>query len=415
MPEAAFGFGTPFEAQIAYLRAKLNLPTERWGDIEAAAHDRAFVVTGAAKADLLADLHKAMVDRATDGKGLEAFRRDFKAIVAKHGWTGWTGEGSKEGIAWRTKVIYQTNMATSYSAGRYQQLTEPGYLRLRPYWRYIHDDSAIHPRELHQQWHGMTLPHDHPFWKIGFPINGIGCHCGVVAVSAKEGEASARAGLGEPPDGWDKRDPKTGLFPGIDKGFDHAPGSAADWPLQRFIDQKLLKLDGPIGAAMWEVLKPVLTRERLEQWQAVVKSTAANLRATGTAVAVHTVSADHVQALLQHGVVLENAAVWMRDTELLHALRDTKVDRGASLPEEVWLNLPHLLESANAYLDTADPALIYAVDLGERWGKLVVRVNHNVKGRFDGVRAHLVSNFVQTGGLVDPSNLENGSRYVPLK
>ena len=79
MPEAAFGFNTPFDAQVAYLRAKLALPTERWGQIEAAAHDRAFVVAGAAKADLVAALQAAMVRRATDGLGLRAFQRDFKA------------------------------------------------------------------------------------------------------------------------------------------------------------------------------------------------------------------------------------------------------------------------------------------------------------------------------------------------
>lgn len=405
MAETVFGFGTPFEAQIAYLRAKLNLPTERWGDIEAAANDRAFVVTGAAKADLLADLHKSIVDRATDGKGLEAFRRDFKAIVAKHGWTGWTGEGSKEGVAWRTRVIYQTNMATSYAAGRYQQMTEPGYLRLRPFWRYIHDDSVIHPRELHQQWHGVTLPHDHPFWKIAFPPNGIGCHCRVTAVSAREGEASTRAGLGEPPDGWDKRDPKTGLFPGIDKGFDHAPGAATEWPLQRFIDQKLLKLDAPIGAEMWEVLKPALAKERLDAWQAAFDSARATMRPTNEALAVHTISPSEVKTLAQQGIELENAIVWMRDSELVHAIRDIKSDRGITLPDEVWRDLPLHLADAQAYLDTNKNNLVYAFDLGPRQGKVAIEVNYNEKGRFDGVRAKIVSNFVRTGGMLDLHNL----------
>lgn len=52
------GFGTPFQAQIDFLLQKLRLPTERWDDIRRAAHDRA-VVAGAAKADLLTDLHQA--------------------------------------------------------------------------------------------------------------------------------------------------------------------------------------------------------------------------------------------------------------------------------------------------------------------------------------------------------------------
>ena len=56
----SFGFGLPFQEQIDFFRAKLNLPTDRWDDIWKAAHDRAFVVAGAAKADLLNDLRQAL-------------------------------------------------------------------------------------------------------------------------------------------------------------------------------------------------------------------------------------------------------------------------------------------------------------------------------------------------------------------
>ena len=101
MGNSSFGFGSPFQAQIDYLRQKLNLPTERWYDITRAAHDRAFIVAGAAKADLLTDLHQAVIQAATDGRGMRGFQKDFKTIVAKNGWTGWTGEGSAAGEAWR--------------------------------------------------------------------------------------------------------------------------------------------------------------------------------------------------------------------------------------------------------------------------------------------------------------------------
>ena len=204
----AFGFGTPFQAQIDYLRQKLNLPTDRWDDITRSAHDRAFIVAGAAKADLLSDLHQAINDRAADGKGLQAFTKDFKAIVAKHGWTGWTGEGSAAGEAWRARIIYQTNMATSYAAGRYQQMSDPEVLKLHPYWRYIHSDSVLHPRPLHLAWHGLTLLASHPFWQSHFPPNGWGCQCRITSVTRKEGEASAKAGLSDPPAGWNQIDPK---------------------------------------------------------------------------------------------------------------------------------------------------------------------------------------------------------------
>lgn len=408
------GFNTPFQAQVDFLRDKLRLPTERWDDIQRSAHDRAFVVAGAAQADLLADLHQAVIKAAEQGTGLQAFRRDFKQIVAKHGWTGFTGDGSREGIAWRTRVIFQTNMSTSFAAGRYKQLTEPGFLALNPYWRYIHSDSVMHPRPLHLSWHGLTLLHSHPFWVHHFAPNGWGCMCRITAASRREGEASARAGLGEPPAGWDKRDARTGAPVGIDKGFDYTPGAASKRPLQELVEQKLLNLNGQIGAQMWQSLKPVLAQERLASWQAMVDGTVAAMQASGNTLMVHTVEPATVAALSENGVALENAAVWMRDVEVLHAMRAAKAARGSTLPLDVLRNLPELLDTATPYLDTQDQALIYTIDLGERLGKVVVRVNYNEKGRFDGIRERRVSNFVQTGGIVDRFNLAE-ARYLELK
>lgn len=222
---AQFGFNTPFAEQIAFFRQKLNLPTEHWDDIMRAAHDRAFVVAGAMKADLLADLHGAVGKVIGEGKSIGWFRKKFAAIVGEHGWQGWTGEGSPEGFAWRTRVIYQTNLATSYAAGRYQQLTDPELLTLRPYWRYKHADGVANPRLQHVAWNGLTLPHDHPFWQTHFPPNGWGCHCRVVAVNAKEFAKAQAAGLAEPPEGWGALDEKTGEPAGIAQGFGYAPGA----------------------------------------------------------------------------------------------------------------------------------------------------------------------------------------------
>ena len=92
-------FGQAFPEQVAYFRQKLGnlVPTQFWDDMLAADHDTGFMVAGAMKADLLTDLAAAVDKAITEGRGIEDFRRDFKAIVAKHGWTGWTGEGSVKG------------------------------------------------------------------------------------------------------------------------------------------------------------------------------------------------------------------------------------------------------------------------------------------------------------------------------
>jgi hypothetical protein len=163
----------PFAEALAFFRAKLGLPTQHWDDLLGAAHDRAFVVAGAMQADLLADL-RAAVDRAiADGTTFETFRKDFERIVAERGWIGWTGEDSQGRRAWRARTIYDTNLFTSYSAGRYRQMQEVA--ERRPYWRYRHSPASVVPRAEHLAWDGMILRHDDPWWGGHSPPNGFNC------------------------------------------------------------------------------------------------------------------------------------------------------------------------------------------------------------------------------------------------
>jgi hypothetical protein len=406
-----FGFNTPFSEQLDFFRQKLNLPSERWDDIQKAAHDRAFIVAGAMKADLVGDLREA-VDKAIElGTGLEEFRRDFSKIVQKHGWTGWTGEGSAAGEAWRTRVIYQTNMATSYAAGRYRQLTDPDFVALFPFWRYVHNDSVMHPRPTHQHWGAirLTLRHDHPFWQTHFPPNGWGCQCRVTPTDApEEGDAT------EPPVGWADRNDLNQL-PGIDSGFDYAPGASITKPLKEFIDEKLIRLDSPIGAAMFEAMQPMLAREMGAAVADLVEAAVATGQPAGEAALAHVVAPRTVADLAARGVPLESADVWLRDAELLHALRDAKTIRGATLPVEIWKDLPTHLSKATPYLDTKDTALVYAFDLPDGVGKVLVRVNYAEKARIAGKRTRFTSNFVRTGGVVEPRNLRDGTQYIKLE
>jgi hypothetical protein len=396
-------FNAPFQEQLDFFRRKLNLPTEAWDDIERMAHDRAFIVAGAQGADLLEDLRGAVDEAIEQGTGLGAFRKNFERIVAEHGWTGWTGEGTKGGEAWRTRVIYQTNMSTSYAAGRWKQLNDPRLLKVLPYWQYHHSDSVMHPRPLHVSWDGLTLPPDHPFWQAHFPPNGWGCMCRVTAVSKDKFMLAVANGKGpaNAPAGID----------GIDKGFDYAPGANATRPLKDFIDQKLIKLDAAIGAAMWDSLKPVLLAEQALAVRNMVAVAAASMEPAGASVVASVIDPATVSALSARGVTLNDAAIWLRDHELAHAIRDAK---HAALPLDVWLDLPAYLDEAAVYFDTNNGTLLYAFDAPGITGKVIVRVNYTNKVRAAGKRQNIVSNFIATGGVIEKANLAE-SRYVRLK
>ncbi|GHT99969.1 hypothetical protein AGMMS49960_06810 [Betaproteobacteria bacterium] len=239
-------FGQAFEEAVDFFRQKEVKGTTRWDDIWQSAHDRSFVVAGAMKTDLLHDLQAAVAP--LERQGLETFRKNFQAIVEKHGWHGWTGEGSAKGEAWRTRVIFETNVSTAYAAGRWRQLNDPDLLKLRPYWKYVHDEGVKHPRPLHKQWGDMalTLPHDHPFWQTNFPPNGWFCHCRVIAVRRPADGAAT-----EPPEGWNLLDDKTGAPPGIDRGWGYAPGASLTGDIAQ---QKIDSVSPALGAAFKNAL-----------------------------------------------------------------------------------------------------------------------------------------------------------------
>ncbi|WP_423708704.1 phage minor head protein [Undibacterium sp. WLX3042] len=199
------------------------------------------MVAGAQSADLLVDLRGAITKAIESGTGIEAFRKDFKKIVAKHGWTGWTGEESAARTAWRTKVIYQTNMSTSYAAGRWQQLNDPELLKAMPYWQYKHSDSVVYPRPLHQSWDGLTLPPDHSFWKQHYPPNGWGCQCRVIPVTKAAFMRAVANGRGP------ANAPPAGDTEGIDVGFEYAPGESSATQLLRVQRNKLENWDREIA------------------------------------------------------------------------------------------------------------------------------------------------------------------------
>lgn len=226
MPTETQKYGAlPFDEAIAFFRDKLSIGTMAWDDIWSVQHSRAFMIAGAMEADLVNDF-KAAVDAAiADGESLNSFRERFDDIVARYGWT------YKGGRNWRTKVIYDTNMRTAYSAGRYRQMTDPDVLTLRPYWQYRHGGSSD-PRPSHLDLDGKVFAHDDPIWNTHFPPNGWGCKCFVVSLSERDLAKRGKTGTDTAPEltYYDYTDQKgrTHRVPeGIDPGFEYNPGKAA--------------------------------------------------------------------------------------------------------------------------------------------------------------------------------------------
>ncbi len=226
MPTTVSAINKPFDEAVEYFRQKVSVPSSHWTTVMDEANARAFAVAGATSDALIADFRAAVDKAISKGTTLQEFRQDFASIVAKH---GWAHKGTAE---WRARIIYQTNLANAFSAGRYAQQTDPAVLAAYPYWEYVHVNCP-HPRLQHVAWSGTILPANDPWWSTHYTPNGWGCHCIVMNLGPRD---LARrkidpASLKAPPIQWQEYiNRTTGVVTrhpaGIDPGFAYNPGEA---------------------------------------------------------------------------------------------------------------------------------------------------------------------------------------------
>lgn len=357
MADGSVAYGSlPFKEQIAFFRAKANVTTEHWTDVWQEEHDHAFMVAGANRIDLLVDLRQA-VDRAIAGGGtLEQFRKDFDVVVAKYGWD-YNG-----GRNWRTRVIYETNLRTSYAAGRWQQLQ--AVKQARPFWEYVHSDSVQHPRPQHLAWNGLVLHADDPWWQTHFPPNGWGCQCSVRARNQRDLMRMGKVGPDQAPasDMQEVLVGKNGPMPqtietpaGVDPGFGYAPGRSAFEQLAQNTLTKSAQLSAEAAA---KALEPLLQLPRMQQalgagYDAFQASVLDAGEARGLSVPVGALDAQLVDAMAQAGAQPAIAPIAAGDAEVLQALR------GALSPTALAA-LPGVLANPRAVLlDKVNRTLLY--------------------------------------------------------
>lgn len=175
-------------AAIAYLKGKGYAVTWDWQDMLDAAHNQAFTVAKAMRLDLLSDIRESLERALQEGKTLKQFTSELQPVLEKQGWWGKQvvvdSDGNAEmvqlGSPQRLKTIYQTNLQSSYMAGR--QATMEESVETHPYWRYIAVmDGKTRPS--HAALNGVVYRHDDPVWFTIFPPNGFNCRCRVTAVS----------------------------------------------------------------------------------------------------------------------------------------------------------------------------------------------------------------------------------------
>lgn len=413
MPDFRIG-SRPFAEQVAFFERKVSVPTAGWWDLQRGDHSHGFMVAGAFKADLLADLRGIVQAAIERGTPLEQFRKQFDAIVEKHGWV------YKGGRNWRTRIIYETNIRQSFNAGRIAQLTSPTMARARPYWQYRHNDKghSKNPRPLHQSWNGKVLRWNDPWWKTHTPMNGWGCKCGIRSLSEADLKDMGKTGPDQAPyDGtylWTAPDGARHEIPaGIDPGFDYSPGAEArSLPSARRFGERVMQLPDAWRTRALEDAAKHARDWHADAQAAIGEMIESRLQPRGQTLALGMLHPESAEYLQQQVALPVSALVAVVDSEVAHMGRGSKAARASTLPEDLVRALPLRMAAPDALLyDTEAPALIYAWRLPDgRYAKVIVRLDYRQKG----VLAREPANLLRSGGIVTVGNLREG-RYTLIK
>ena len=244
---------TPFTSAIDFLKNKRGYDTETYKDLVHEMHDRAFVIAGCMRDDVLKDVQKLIIEHMEKGTPPDKFEKEFRDAIRGR-WLPRTKTGD-DNTGWRARVIYDTNIKTAYAAGRYQQFQR--IKKLKPYWRYCIGESKVH-RPEHVKWDGLVLSADDPWWDTHSPPNGWGCNCFIEALDKHQVEALGKDGPDVAPPSETQvvkfGDHMVEVPKGIDPGWAYCPGKEATLypyeppqgkPTNPNSDKKLVAMDYP--------------------------------------------------------------------------------------------------------------------------------------------------------------------------
>jgi len=232
---------TPQAALRSFDLRKANaIKTFHWTDLWQHEHADSFTVAKSAGFDIVDDIASSLHDAFAGGETEAGWRDKIMPILQDKGWVGRkavldpdTGELVNAELATprRLNIIYDTNMRTSYAAGRWVQMEQN--VADQPYGLYLHGASRV-PRPEHLARDHTCLPLDDAFWNYWAPPNGWGCSCSMISISQRQFDRMNGAGVLKTKapalEFFDWINPRTGETvktpKGIDPGFAYNPGKA---------------------------------------------------------------------------------------------------------------------------------------------------------------------------------------------
>ena len=169
-----------FEEAVDYFKGRVPVTAEVFYRIAEQYRGLAFTVSGYTKAQILKRFYDEILAALEDGNTFSEFRKNMNDFLKAEGYEGLD--------PLQADLIFRTNIQTAYNVGHYEQMTDPGVMKLRPYWQYDAVNDT-HTRPSHLAMDGRVFPADHPVWNTWFPPNGFRCRCTVRTLSKRQVEA----------------------------------------------------------------------------------------------------------------------------------------------------------------------------------------------------------------------------------
>ena len=138
-----------FEEAVKYFKERVPVSASVFYRIAEKYRGLAFTVGGYTKAQILKRFYDEILAALEDGNTLSEFRSRMNEFLTSEGYEGLD--------PLQADLIFRTNIQTAYNVGHYEQMTDPGVMKLRPYWQYDAVNDA-HTRPSHLAMDGRVFP-----------------------------------------------------------------------------------------------------------------------------------------------------------------------------------------------------------------------------------------------------------------
>jgi SPP1 gp7 family putative phage head morphogenesis protein len=185
--DVGFSFDLPPTGAVNYLRNLTPVTREVFDGLTRQYQNDAFTVAGISDQRLIEKIRDAL--SATLAKG--GTRADFHSAVDEL----CSDAGVEKLAAFELDTVFQTNSGKAYSAGRLEQMREPGMMDALPYWQYW-TVGDLRVRPAHAALDGFCARAIDPVWLKIYPPNDYNCRCSVIPILPEDApEGSDEGGL----------------------------------------------------------------------------------------------------------------------------------------------------------------------------------------------------------------------------